>query len=208
MILEMLLHRNEIQKRIFQTQSDCATFEMKTDPTEPFSSLPPQFIFNKFCSLGVSWEVAVWRRNDKLIMNSISPHTLPGSQLCRSWQGRVYIWYLLMKSLHDSLNIPQPIRVPVLGCICTRHDQVGARNVWIVYHDRRDDQAKTKSAPANRRGVRSSDGEWGAGQDWDRLNCYHAGTVGRPLNVMWDYVNFLQISLCSVDNYADHLILR
>ena len=72
MILEMLLHRNEIQKRIFQTQSDCATFEMKTDPTEPFSSLPPQFIFNKFCSLGVSWEVAVWRRNDKLIMNSIS----------------------------------------------------------------------------------------------------------------------------------------
>ena len=74
MILEMLLHRNEIQKRIFQTQSDCATFEMKTDPTEPFSSLPPQFIFNKFCSLGVSWEVAVWRRNDKLIMNSISPH--------------------------------------------------------------------------------------------------------------------------------------
>ena len=110
MILEMLLHRNEIQKRIFQTQSDCATFEMKTDPTEPFSSLPPQFIFNKFCSLGVSWEVAVWRRNDKLIMNSISPHTLPGSQLCRSWEGRVYIWYLLMKSLHDSLNIPQPIR--------------------------------------------------------------------------------------------------
>ena len=200
MILEMLLHRNEIQKRIFQTQSDCATFEMKTDPTEPFSSLPPQFIFNKFCSLGVSWEVAVWRRNDKLIMNSISPHTLPGSQLCRSWQGRVYIWYLLMKSLHDSLNIPQPIRVPVLGCICTRHDQVGARNVWIVYHDRRDDQAKTKSSPANRRGVRS----------WPGLRPIKLlpSTVGRPLNVMWDYVNFLQISLCSVDNYADHLILR
>ena len=157
MILEMLLHRNEIQKRIFQTQSDCATFEMKTDPTEPFSSLPPQFIFNKFCSLGVSWEVAVWRRNDKLIMNSISPHWvrhLQGSQLCRCWEGRVYIWYLLMKSLHDSLNIPQPIRVPVLGCICTRHDQVGARNVWIVYHDRRDDQARNLPRP--------TDGEWGA----------------------------------------------
>ena len=47
MILEMLLHRNEIQKRIFQTQSDCATFEMNPTIGQAGPKVSSQIVY--FC---------------------------------------------------------------------------------------------------------------------------------------------------------------